>query len=155
MIKIAHRGNYKGRNELRENTIPYIEEAIAAGYDVEIDVWLLDGKWHLGHDFPGEEIDLSFMERPQIWTHAKDLQGYVSLYGQKKVHVFWHDKDDFTFTSKGIKWAKTHIITYDGIMVMPEYNDYHTSVIKSGHLVPLGICSDNFGKFQDENSNRY
>ena len=33
MIKIAHRGNYKGRNVDRENTISYIEEAIAAGYN--------------------------------------------------------------------------------------------------------------------------
>jgi len=148
MIRIAHRGNYKGRDALRENTISYIEEAIAAGYDVEIDVWLLDGKWHLGHDFPGEEIQLSFMERPQVWTHAKDLQGYVSLHGQKNVHVFWHDKDEFAITSKGIKWASTGIITHDGIMVMPEYSPFALTVIRSFEVRPLGVCSDNFGLFE-------
>lgn len=147
MIKIAHRGNYKGRNTERENTVAYIEEAITAGYNVEIDVWLIEKTWHLGHDFPGEVIELSFLERPEIWTHAKNLVGYVSLYNNSKVHVFWHDKDDFVFTSKGIKWCRTHIITHDGVMVMPEFNDYHTEVIRSGNLIPLGICSDNFDKF--------
>jgi glycerophosphoryl diester phosphodiesterase len=148
MIRIAHRGNYKGKDALRENTISYIEEAIAAGYDVEIDVWLLDGKWYLGHDFPGEIIELPFMERPQIWTHAKDLQGYVSLHGQKNVHVFWHDKDEFTFTSKGIKWCKGGVITHDGVMVMPEYFPFALTAIRSFEVIPLGICSDDFGLFE-------
>lgn len=151
MIRIAHRGNYKGRDNLRENTISYIEEAIAAGYDVEIDVWLLDGKWHLGHDFPGEVIELSFMERSQVWTHAKDLQGYVSLYSQKHVHVFWHDKDEFAITSKGIKWARAGVLTNDGIMVMPEYVPYALTSITSREVTPLGICSDDFRMFPNEN----
>lgn len=152
MIKIAHRGNYKGRDPLRENTKEYIEEAIVAGYDVEIDVWLLDGKWYLGHDFPKEEIELSFMERPQIWTHAKDLRGYVSLYNNPKVHTFWHDKDEFVFTSKGIKWAKCGIHTHDGIIVMPECDTYMSSAISNGFFTPLGICSDNFKALFNETS---
>lgn len=141
MIKIAHRGNFKGRNSERENTATYIEEAINAGFDVMIDVWLLDGKWYLGYDFPKEVIDLSFMERPQIWVRARDLPGYVSLYSQKKVHVFWHKDDDFTFTSKGIKWAKTDVITRDGIMSMPSK---FISRIRIERLRPLGVCMDNF-----------
>jgi hypothetical protein len=142
MIKIAHRGNFEGRYSERENTISYIEEAIAAGYNVEIDVWLLEKKWHLGHDFPGEEIDLSFMERPEIWTHAKNLVGYVSLYSNPKVHTFWHDKDDFVFTSKGIKWCRSDIITYDGVSCMP--SDLVLGHYKESGIMPLGICSDDF-----------
>ena len=147
MIKIAHRGNYKGRVSERENTVSYLEEAIAAGYDVEVDAWLIGKEWHLGHDFPGEVVPLSFFERPCIWTHAKNLVGYVSLYNNPKVHTFWHNKDDFAITSKGIKWAKTHVLTYDGVMVMPEFNDYHTQLIKDRHIDPIGICSDNFSLF--------
>jgi len=147
LIKIAHRGNFVGRIEERENTVSYVEEAIAAGYNVEVDVWLIDKQWHLGHNFPGEKIDLSFLERPEIWTHAKNLVGYVSLYHNPKVHTFWHDKDDFVFTSKGIKWANTGIITYDGIMVMPENNRNICGLIKEKLICPLGICSDDFNKF--------
>ena len=146
MIKIAHRGNYKGRDALRENLPDYIEEAIAAGFDVEVDVWLIDGKWMLGHDFPEHEVPLSFFERPQIWTHAKNLVGYVSLYNRKEVHTFWHDKDDFVYTSKGIKWANVGILTYDGVMVMPERSPAMTEMLKNGHE-PLGVCSDDFRKF--------
>ena len=141
MIKIAHRGNYRGRNPLRENTVSYIEEAIAAGFDVMIDVWLLDCTWHLGYDFPGEVIDLSFMERPQVWVRARDFPGYVSLHSQKKIHVFWHKDDDFTFTSKGIKWADTDVLTRDGVMSFP--NTYLIK-IKHGRVAPLGVCMDDF-----------
>jgi hypothetical protein len=147
MIKIAHRGNFAGRVEERENTVSYIEEAIALGYDVEVDVWLIDRQWHLGHDFPGEKIEREFLQQPMIWTHAKNLVGYVSLYNNPLVHTFWHNKDDFVFTSKGIKWCKTHVLTYDGVMVMPEFNDYHTDILKNGHS-PLGVCSDDFRKFE-------
>lgn len=148
MIKIAHRGNYAGRNADRENTVAYIEEAIAAGYDVEIDVWLVGQDWFLGHDFPNEQVDLSFFERPQVWTHCKNLVGYVSLYNNPKAHVFWHDRDDFVYTSKGIKWANVGIITYDGVMVMPEYNNLVTTKLKNKTISPLGICSDNFSLFE-------
>ena len=37
MIRIAHRGNFAGINRDRENSPDYIEEAIAAGYNVEVD----------------------------------------------------------------------------------------------------------------------
>jgi hypothetical protein len=145
MIRIAHRGNFNGRNFERENTISYIEEAIAAGYNVEVDVWLIEKQWHLGHDFPGEKIELSFLERPEVWTHAKNLVGYVSLYHNPKVHVFWHDKDDYVFTSKGIKWAKTGVVTHDGVMVMPEHDDELCRQIRNNIVEPLGVCSDDFG----------
>lgn len=155
MIKISHRGNYKGRDPLRENAPDYIEEALGAGYDVEVDVWLIDGKWMLGHDFPTYEVPLSFFERSSIWTHAKNLVGYVSLYNNSKAHVFWHDKDDFAYTSKGIKWCRAGITTHDGVIVMPEYSIELTEDLRLGNLEPLGVCSDNFGIFFNEDSNRH
>jgi hypothetical protein len=150
MIRIAHRGNYNGKNILRENTKSYIEEAIEAGYDVEVDAWLIGHSWHLGHDFPGETVPLSFFERANIWTHAKNLIGYVSLYNNPKVHTFWHDKDDFVYTNKGIKWAHAGIVTYDGVVVMPELSEKITKMLQSGEFEPLGICSDNFDLFNPD-----
>ncbi len=146
MIKIAHRGNFAGKNSDKENFPDYIEAAIAAGYDVEVDAWLLaDTKvWMLGHDFPKYEVPLSFFQRPQIWTHAKNLIGYVSLYNDPKCHVFWHNKDEFTFTSKGIKWANFGIETSDGVMVLPENDPYLRVALTKGQIEPLGICCDNF-----------
>jgi hypothetical protein len=147
MILIAHRGNYKGTNKERENAPDYIEEAISAGYNVEVDVWLIDGKWMLGHDFPMYEVPLSFFERPQVWTHTKNLIGYVSLYHNKNAHVFWHDEDEFVFTSKGIKWARSGVRTHDGIVVMPEWDEDITEDLTFRILEPLGVCSDDFNRF--------
>jgi len=144
MIKIAQRGNFKGRDTTRENTVSYIEEAILAGYDVKIDVWLINEKWYLGHNLPIEEIQLSFMERPEIWTHARDLQGYVSLFNNSKVHTFWHSRDDYTFTSKNIKWAKSGDKTRDGIQVMPNSSTWAHIISKP----PLGVCSDDFSQYE-------
>lgn len=144
MIKIAHRGNYKGTNSKFENTVEYIEDAIAAGYNVEVDAWLLGTDWFLGHDFPKENVDRFFFERPEIWTHAKNLVGYVSLYNNPKAHTFWHNKDDFVFTSKGIKWTRSGVITHDGIMVMPEYGSEILEDINLKIIEPLGVCLDDF-----------
>lgn len=141
MIKISHRGNYKGRDPERENTISYVEEAIAAGFDVMVDVWLVGNEWYLGHNLPKELIQLSFMERPQIWVRARDFPGYVSLHSQKKIHTFWHKDDDFTFTSKGVKWANTDVLTRDGVMFMPRS---YIPKIRLGRVQPLGVCLDDF-----------
>jgi glycerophosphoryl diester phosphodiesterase len=51
---ISHRGNLDGAVWQRENTMLYILEALARGFDVEIDVWLSNGVLRLGHDGPME-----------------------------------------------------------------------------------------------------
>lgn len=148
MIRIAHRGNYRGRDSERENTLDYLQQAIDAGFDVEVDVWYLEGRYYSGHDVVLQEIGVDFLSQPCVWTHAKNLPAYVNLYRNPDVHVFWHDRDDFTFTSKGIKWAYSGVITHDGIMVMPDYSLDLCYKIASGQLRPLGVCSDNFGLFE-------
>ena len=47
MILISHRGNLDGKNESEENNPLYIEEALNAGYEVEIDVWYKYGEFYL------------------------------------------------------------------------------------------------------------
>ena len=50
MILIAHRGNYNKIDIARENTIPYLYEAIEKGFDVEVDIWKTSQGYMLGHD---------------------------------------------------------------------------------------------------------
>ena len=52
MRKISHRGNLFAPNPERENSPHYIFEALAEGFDVEIDVWYQNGMIQLGHDKP-------------------------------------------------------------------------------------------------------
>lgn len=141
MIKIAHRGNFKGVNKERENTISYIKEAIDAGYDVEVDVWFENGQYFLGHDGPEHLVSLTdlYEIRDNAWFHAKNYKALENFiyFG---FHVFFHDKDEYTITSQGIIWAYSgKYVNNFGIACMPESTP--------GFVVPddvLGICSDDF-----------
>jgi len=50
MRLISHRGNINGKNLERENSFPYIQEALQLGYEVEIDIWVINNEVYLGHD---------------------------------------------------------------------------------------------------------
>jgi hypothetical protein len=58
MILISHRGNINGKNDVRENSMFYIMEALTMGFDVEIDVWYINNEWFLGHDKPQYQINI-------------------------------------------------------------------------------------------------
>jgi len=45
MILISHRGNINGRFEDWENKPEYINDALSLGYDVEVDIWFVNGKF--------------------------------------------------------------------------------------------------------------
>ena len=49
---ISHRGNIRGAIPDKENRPSYIDCAIGSGYDVEIDLRMIDGELWLGHDEP-------------------------------------------------------------------------------------------------------
>ena len=76
MILISHRGNINGKNEERENAPDYIDEAIAEGYDVEVDVWMTeDGFLYSGHDEPQYRITQHWLEErnKKLWIHCKSF----------------------------------------------------------------------------------
>ncbi len=134
MKLISHRGNLNGRIPELENTIDYINKALNR-FDVEVDVWWIDGKFYLGHDKPETEVTLDFLMHPKLWCHTKNIEA-LNVLIDYDVHCFYHNIDDCTLTSRGYIW------TYPGkqlfinsIAVLPEqrYSD-HTSC--------SGICSD-------------
>jgi hypothetical protein len=139
---IAHRGNVSGPS-LNENHPDHIDNAIASGFDVEIDVWIDGYEIFLGHDEPQYEIADQFLEkrRHYIWCHAKNIQALKYLL-DNKFHVFFHDKDDYTLTSEGYIWAYPGTELVKGaICVMPENADDPEYLAKNIHLIH-GVCSD-------------
>ena len=78
---ISHRGNINGKNELLENNPDYIEAALSKGYDVEIDLWIDNDGFYLGHDEPTYPITLDWLvERSlKLWVHCKDLKTIEEL----------------------------------------------------------------------------
>jgi len=137
MIYISHRGNLKGRNVERENEPEYIDEAINAGFDVEIDMWWVDGRVYLGHDEPKYEVDNEWLvdRVDKLWVHCKNVE-LLNWIRSTILHYFWHEEDTLTLTSKQHIWVypgKQQII--GSIAVMPEI---HNDKINKCE----GICSD-------------
>jgi glycerophosphoryl diester phosphodiesterase len=137
---IAHRGNRNGPCKERENTPEYLQEAIDAGYYIEVDVRLIDGVLWAGHDEAQYRISLELLNHPRVYVHSKTIPTlYYFLSTHPNIHTFFHDQDEATITSKGEIW------TYPGkeltplsISVMPEWE-------KKDYTLPkgiVGVCSD-------------
>ena len=109
LIKIAHRGNYLGRDEKLENTEEYIQKALDSDYHCEIDVWFENGEYYLGHDKPEQKTSLKFISMDKIICHAKNLETLIQLSNEKNIHYFIHDKDVATITSGGWLWVYPEI----------------------------------------------
>jgi hypothetical protein len=142
MILISHRGNVNGPNTALENSISYIEGA-SQKYQVEIDVWLINNKFYLGHDGPTYLTDEKFLCNPKFWCHAKNLVALVVMLQNDLIHCFWHQNDDVTLTSKNYIWTYPgkEIASENAIAVIPERtNDWDISKA-------VGICSDYIENF--------
>ena len=146
MIYISHRGNIDGKKPHLENQPDYIDEAITLGYDVEIDVWSIDGVLFLGHDEPQYEISDKWLEKryDNIWVHCKNIEALELFNALCSYHYFWHEEDTLTLTSKGVVWAYPGKQPIKGsIAVMPERSNDDVSIC-------IGICSDVIKKYKDE-----
>jgi len=134
VILIAHRGNTDGPNTERENSIPYINEALENGYQL-----------YLGHDLPQYETDIKYLQNPKFLCHAKNLEALYNMLKYDNIHCFYHKEDDYTITSK------KYILTYPGkpltdnsICVMPEL--YETEVPEFVY----GVCTDYVERFKSQ-----
>ena len=143
MILISHRGNTNGPNPLKENHPHYVEKTINMGYEVEIDVRLINNKIYLGHDDQQHEIDLDWLLnwKDKLWVHCKNIQA-IEYFHHTGLNYFWHDIDTMTLTSKGYIWAHPgkQPIKYS-IAVMPELK-YKLTGIEEDLSICSGVCSD-------------
>lgn len=137
MKLISHRGNINGKILESENKPDYIDDTICLGYEVEIDMWWINGKTYLGHDKPQYEVNDKWLEEriDNLWVHCKNIE-LLNWIRSTSLHYFWHETDTITLTSKNYIWAypgKQPII--GSIAVMPELNNDNISQC-------IGICSD-------------
>lgn len=144
---ISHRGNINGKNRNLENTIDYILNAINLGYNVEVDVWNIKGKWYLGHDNPDNEIDISFLRNNSLWCHAKNLDALANMVSDKNIHCFWHEDDKVTLTTRNFLWTFPGEMLYDNsISVLPETCGQTKEMLYKKQI--SGICSDYIGDYK-------
>lgn len=144
MKLISHRGNLSGPNPEVENSPSYIKEALYYGFDVEIDVWLVDDYFYLGHDKPIYRVSESFLTTEKLWCHAKNIPALVTMLKNPLIHCFWHQEDDVVLTSKKYLWTYPgkKIADSDAIAVVPERVE-NWDISKA-----VGVCSDYINKYK-------
>jgi len=153
MKLIAHRGNLQGPTAT-ENNPNFIDEALEAGYDAEIDVRYdsYSQMWYLGHDYAQYHIKWEWLleRKDRLWVHCKNLGALHMLGRTPDFNYFWHQNDDFTLTSKGFIWTYPgNETTPNSVIVMPE-SPYGVSCMKRKTFIVqpyscYGVCSDYVG----------
>ena len=136
---IAHRGNIAGADPKRENTQEYMEEAISAGYGVEVDIHWDRGVLYYGHDHSSQPVDDKFITKRDVFCHAKNIEAIPALMSLG-CNVFVHQTDPCVYTSKGQVWC------YPGIHVKSDkaiWLDLHGEPLPADIPSKLyGICGD-------------
>ena len=141
MKYIAHRGNINGPSAL-ENHPDHIREALQAGFDVEVDTWVIDGEIVFGHDEPQYTVSVTSLDK-RHWIHCKNLEALRFFCGieMNEANAFWHEYDDYTLTNKKYVWTNIgRELTGRSIMVMPEVQD--ETLKNTLNVRCAGICSD-------------
>ena len=151
MILISHRGNIDGNYcERYENSHDYIQNAIDAGYDVEIDVrqWYESG-YFLGHDEPLYPVTLDWLleRKDKLWVHAKNfaaLQGLID----SGLRVFFHEKEKHTIiNNSNLIWSHA-LEEANHKSIIPLLSN--TDIDKWLNRNVYGICSDFIKRLREE-----
>lgn len=137
MIKwIAHRGNISGPNTEMENNPSYIEDAIKAGYDVEIDVWKIGNDFFLGHDKPIYQTYVGFLNDNCKWIHCKNVEVFMYLYSD--ANCFFQSDEEIVITSKGYLWAHSKCKVWDHLTVITQLDSRNWTPPEN----VFAVCSD-------------
>lgn len=155
---IAHRANLFGPYSKSENTLKSITLALKLGFEVEIDVWLKEGKLCLGHDdnnltYEPDLTEFLFNNASKLWIHCKNLEALRYLLQYDVLNVFGHSNDEFVLTSKRYIFCKPGVVPYEnGIIVMPEMHRLlHVSALLSSSGVltdyPVDLRNESYTKF--------
>ena len=136
MKLISHRGNIRGPISDKENRPSYIDCALGNGYDVEIDVRIIDNELWLGHDKPQYKITHKWLDcrKDNLWIHCKDLETAKQCW---EYQAFCHTSDPYTYTSTGKIWLHDLSMEIDDDVIIPLIN-FPTVPVFS----PYAICTD-------------
>lgn len=147
MLIISHRGNINGPDLEKENEPSYIDEAIRLGFDVEVDVRVINGKTWLGHDGPEYEVDVDwFFERSyNLLIHCKNLE--AAYYFERvrpdiaNLKCFCSISDPFCFVTQGYVWLNDVEVEPKDNCIVPLLNIDDIKRYKFMDKL-CGVCTD-------------
>lgn len=148
MKLISHRGNIIGPNPNRENSPSYIDTAISAGYEVEVDINYSNGVFYLGHDTPDYEISEQWIikRRGDIWFHCKNLDAATHLSKISsnlqpiEFQFFCHTSDTYVLTSTNHIWVHDLKMNLSDRCIIPLLSDTDVLGYKGG--IVYAVCTD-------------
>lgn len=143
LVLISHRGNINELNPEKENSSEYIDDAIYAGYDVEIDVRLINGNLYLGHDTPDYQLSLDWLldRKDKLWVHCKNFDALQYLITEN-LRIFYHQKENHTIINKcNIIWShELSEANYKSIIPLLSKEDINNYQGNFNNI--YGTCSD-------------
>ena len=140
---ISHRGNIKGPIPHKENEPSYIDIAIANGFDVEVDIRYINGKFWLGHDLPDHEVTTEWIidRKNNLWFHCKDLYSACALNDlDTNIIKFCHSSDSYVLVSNNTIQVHDLTLTLDKYCVIPLMTLQDIDKYNGGDV--YGICTD-------------
>ena len=142
MKLISHRGNIVGPNLNRENSPSYIDTAISACYEVQVDINFINGKFYLGHDTPDYEINETWLRnrKGSIWFHCKNLDAATELSKLSDFKFFCHTSDPFILTSTNHIWVHDLDLNLNNKCIIPLLSDEDLISYRGGLV--HAICTD-------------
>jgi hypothetical protein len=140
---ISHRGNINGLVPEKENRPSYIDSAIQLGYDVEVDLRIIDNEFWLGHDEAQYKIELSWMSlrKDKIWFHCKDINSALVLAKlDKGFQYFCHSQEPYVCTSNGYIWVHDLTGKINDKCIIPLLSKEDIENYNNSN--PYAICTD-------------
>lgn len=137
-IIISHLGNIDGRIPERENTLPYIKEALAAGWHVCVDVLYTNGNFVLPCEKAFYPIPPSLLSNCRVWARTYDPETIDALC-TIKAHCVIATESPVTLTSEQFIWTLPPLqLAGRAIAVFPELAppDWLEN------YEPAGLCSN-------------
>lgn len=151
---ISHRANILGIDTERENNPKYIDECIAMGFDVEIDLRIVSNKLYLGHDYAQYEIDSDWLKTRKdfLLVHIKEIEALLFIIEHKlDIIYFCHTDDDFTSISNGLIWCHNLNTKMNNKCIIPLLSSEQIDTFDQFNM--YAICSDYILKAKDKFSN--
>jgi len=150
LIYISHRGNLDGPSDL-ENLPSRVDECLNNFFDCEIDLWVEDRKFLLGHDFGQYPVEKNWLIERQnnLWVHCKNSEAISALTSSNdhSLNFFWHQNDSYTITSKKFVWVYPGSPVIQGsVAVLPE--KWQSKTVSQGLLNAYAICTDYIWKYK-------
>lgn len=143
MIKISNRGNVFGVIKHAENTQEYLEEAIKSGFNVKVDLWVINNQMCSGESYPSYRINFNEILTPgKVLFEIKNNAAF-SFIVNHQLHGFIKNENGITFTSKGIPLSYGPNIADNTVAFFPE-NEPHDKIKK---MNLIGICGDFIGNY--------